>query len=230
MKATDIEVPFEWDDRKIMIHDRVWYIPGLVKTPQSFIFPGWDSDQIFGNNNPVAIEYCSGNGAWIADKAKNNPHINWVAIEMKYPRVRKIWAKIKNANLHNLFIICGEAMRATKDYFPDGSIDSIYINFPDPWPKNRHAKNRLIQPLFLEQMHRILRPSGNITFVTDDPGYSEWTINIFEKSPGFESIYPSPYFITEMEEYGATSYFEDLWRQKGKIIRYHQYKKLAGRA
>lgn len=222
MKPTDIEIPFEWDDRKIVIHDRVWYIPGLQKTPQDFSFPGWKDPLVFGNKNPVVIEYCSGNGAWILDRAKRFPHLNWVAVEMKFQRVRKIWSKVKNNELPNLFTICGEALRATKDFFPTGSIESIYINFPDPWPKNRHAKNRLIRPEFLAEMQRILQPGGAITFVTDDPGYSDWTINAFAKDKGFRSTYPSPFYATEWPDYG-TSYFEELWRQQGKNIRYHQF-------
>lgn len=222
MKPIDIEIPFDWDNRKIIIHDRVWYVPTLLKTPQEFVFPSWSASQIFGNTNPVIVEYCSGNGAWILEKAKLFPQLNWVAVEMKFQRVRKIWSKVKNNNLPNLFIICGEGLLATKNYFPSCSIADIYINFPDPWPKNRHAKNRIIRPDFLEQAHRILHPRGSITFVTDDFGYSEWTINIFQKDPNFQSAYPPPFYVTERPDYG-TSYFENLWREQGKTILYHQF-------
>lgn len=222
MRPADLQVPFEWDNRKIMIHDRVWYIPGVVKTPQTFDFPGWESPELFNNNNPIAVEYCSGNGLWIAEKAMQYPEINWVAVEMKYQRVRKIWSKIQNLKIPNLIVVCSEAMRVTERYFPSESIDQIYINFPDPWPKNRHAKNRLIQPTFLMQLERILRKQGSVTFVTDDFGYSDWTIRIFNENPRFVPAYPAPFYQTELLGYGS-SYFEELWREKGKAIRYHQF-------
>lgn len=222
MKPKETEIPFEWDDRKIMIHDRVWYIPGILKSEQQFVFPGWSDRSLFGNNNPIAIEYCSGNGAWIASKAHSFPHINWVAVEMKYKRARKVWARVKNASLPNLVVVCAEAMRATREFFPPCSISTIHINFPDPWPKSKHAKKRLIRAEFLEQMDRILQKEGVISFVTDDPTYSDWTIETFSKDPRFAPVYPAPYYTLEMADYG-TSFFEEMWRQQGKTIRYHQF-------
>lgn len=222
MKPIDLTIPFEWDDRKVVIHDRVWFIPGLLKTPHDFQFPGWEDPHLFGNSNPVVVEYCSGNGLWIIGKAKEFPNINWVAVEIKYHRVRKIWSKIKNEGLPNLIVVCGEAMRATRDHFPAHSFQNAYINFPDPWPKSRHAKNRLIQSNFLQEMRRTLKEEGVVTFVTDDLCYSDWTINIFQHALGFNPLLPAPFYTSEMNHYG-TSYFEHLWRQRGKPIRYHQF-------
>lgn len=222
MKPIDIEVPFEWNDRKIMIHDRIWYLPSHLKNESEFNFPGWENPLLFGNDRPIVVEYCSGNGAWIAKKAQEFPQYNWVAVEKKYLRVRKIWSKIKNMGLPNLIVICGEAMTATSKYFPADSVNDIYINFPDPWPKNKHAKNRLIRSEFLKEMFRILKEKGKVTFVTDDPSYSDLTISTFQQSEGFKSNFLEPFYTHEFPDYG-TSYFEDLWRQKGKDIRYHQF-------
>lgn len=224
MKPEDLKPPCSRDDQQIIIHDRIWYVPERTKTPSEFIFPGWNHDDLFGNDRPVIIEYCSGNGAWIAEKAANHPNINWVAVEMKFARVRKIWSKIKNLNLKNLIVVSGEAHMITRRYLPDDSISDVYINFPDPWPKNRHAKNRLIQTEFANQLSRILKEGKSLTFVTDDAPYSEWLIEIMIRHQDFASVYPAPFYLTEEENYG-TSYFDQLWRSKGRSIRYHCFQK-----
>lgn len=225
MKPEDLKPPFTKEERRIFIHDRVWFLPNdRLPPPNAFIFPGWEHADIFGNTQPVCIEYCSGNGGWIAAKAQANPHLNWVAVERKFDRVRKIWSKIKNLGLPNLFVICGEAHQATRAYFPDLSAHDVYINFPDPWPKARHAKNRLIQSKFVQQLWRILQRERSLTFVTDDPPYSEWLIEVMTAHPGFISKYQHPYFTTDESCYG-TSYFDQLWRSKGRAIRYHKFQK-----
>jgi tRNA (guanine-N7-)-methyltransferase len=223
MKPEDLKSPFRWNERCVMIKDRILYVPDYYDRYEEFTFPGWAA--IFNNDRPVRLEFCSGNGAWIAAKAAAEPEINWVAVEMQFCRVRKIGSKVINLNLDNLFIICGEAYNATHRYLPSDSIDQVFINFPDPWPKKRHAKHRLIQPRFLDQLQRILKIDHAVTFVTDDPDYSELTIDEFSRHPGFASGYPAPCYLTELPGYGVTSFFEDLWRQKGKMIRYHRFVK-----
>lgn len=224
MKPEDLKSPFSWENRRVAIQDRVLYIPEYYSNYQEFTFPAWEDPVLFGNQNPVNVEYCSGNGTWIAEKAKENPHLNWVAVEKRFVRARKIWSKIKNFGLSNLFVICGEAAKATHYYFPDESIHEVFINFPDPWPKLRHAKHRLIQPSFINEIWRVLKKGHQWTFVTDDPDYSNLLIEEVLPFSGLKSLYPDPYFITEMPGYG-TSYFEELWREKGKIIRYHRFEK-----
>src|ERR1700733_14510049 len=109
MKPDDLKAPFAWNNRRVIVEDHIFYVPTRCETYSNFIFPGWNSPLFFANENPVSIEYCSGNGAWIAEKAKGDPKMNWVAVEKKFMRVRKIWSKIKNLGLNNLIVICGEA-------------------------------------------------------------------------------------------------------------------------
>lgn len=224
MRPADLKPPFSWDRRLVLLHDRVWYIPERCASAEPFIFNGWSASEFFGNDNPVHIEYCSGNGAWIADKAVAHPDINWVAVEKKFVRSRKIWSKIKNLELNNLIVICGEAANATRRYIAEETIGDIFINFPDPWPKTRHAKHRLMQTSFVEDVRRILKVGGALTLVTDDPEYSREAIAVMVNHPGFKSQFPDPYYTTEWEGYGG-SYFEQLWREKGRIIRYHRFVK-----
>jgi tRNA (guanine-N7-)-methyltransferase len=224
MKPENLKSPFTWAQRHIMIQDRVWYVPDSCEDHAKFSFPGWVHPQMFDQERPICIEYCSGNGAWIAAKALAYPDFNWVAIERKFDRVRKIWSKIKNFSLFNLLIVCGEGYRVTQNYIPASSVQAVYINFPDPWPKKRHAKHRLIQVPFIEEIYRVLQPSGVLTMVTDDVDYSEEMIHTLNQVAGFQSLFSHPYYVNEFPSYG-NSYFEDLWRQKGKNIRYHAFRK-----
>lgn len=222
MKPEDFKPIHSKEERITHVYDRVWFIPhGKFANSQVFAFPGWSHADFFGNDNPISLEYCSGNGAWIASKAMQHPSQNWVAVEMKFDRVRKIWSKIKNHKLDNLIVICGEGLFATSTYFEDASISEVYINFPDPWPKKRHIKNRIIQDPFMLQMGRILKPLAPLNFVTDDAVYSDWFIDVMLRSNLFESHYGVPYYSESDDQYG-TSYFNELWRSKGKQIRYHK--------
>lgn len=215
MNPYDLKSPFKWEERKVLLEDHVLYVPDRLDNYANYSF------QFFENNNPIHIEYCSGNGAWIAEKAKANPDINYIAVEIKFERVRKIWSKIKNHSLNNLMIICGEAECATTYYIPNESVTEIYINFPDPWPKKRHWKHRLIKDSFIKEMHRTLIPEGTFTFVTDDEEYSKVTIEEVKHN----GLFQNEKISHELAHYGS-SYFEDLWRSKGKQIRYHQWQKL----
>lgn len=205
--------------------DRIWYVPDGYDNFSSFTFKGWGNPLFFDQERPVCIEYCSGNGAWIAARAQRDSHYNWVAIELKFERVRKIWSKIKNFDLPNLLAVCGEGYRITHHYIPDNSVHEVYINFPDPWPKRRHGKNRIIQPSFISEIRRILRPGGGLTMVTDDVPYSRHMIEVVQNFPTFDSLHPFPFYVNDDPNYG-TSFFEDLWRERGKKIYYHAFRKI----
>lgn len=224
MKAQDLKRPFKWEERCPLLQDGVFHVPAQFSDYACFTFPDWQDELLFGNHNPVKVEYCSGNGDWVADCALKDPQSNWIAVEKKFERVRKIWAKKKRGNLSNLITVAGEGYTVSKYYFRDNSVHEIFINFPDPWPKTRHAKNRIVQQSFIHEMWRILKEEGTITIVTDDANYSEYVIKEMSKFLGFSSQFSPPYYKTDLPGYG-TSYFEELWRSQGKLIRYHQFVK-----
>lgn len=214
--------PYKWEERYVLLKDRVFFVPERLENYQDFRFPAFSDPQVFGNEQPVFVEYCSGNGAWIVEKARENPHINWVAVEIKFDRVKKIWKKAQACGLTNLLIVYGEAHLVTECYFPKNAVQEVFINFPDPWPKRRHFKNRIIQDSFIQLLKKLMKPKGVFTFVTDDEPYSKVLISEMKQHPEFTSLYPSPYFAEEFTGYGS-SFFEELWRSQGKKIRYHRY-------
>ena len=124
---------------------------------------------VFGNNNPVRIEIGMGKGRFITELAVRNPDINYIGIE-KYSSVllraiQKVEAMEKP--VPNLIFICMDATEIC-EVFGEGEIDRIYLNFSDPWPKDRHAKRRLESRQFLEKYALILNNDGVIEFKTDN--------------------------------------------------------------
>jgi tRNA (guanine-N7-)-methyltransferase len=218
MRPKDLKPPFSWHERQVVSQDGVLYVPGCCESYDSWTFPGWNA--IFSNDQSVHLEYCSGNGDWIVEKARAEPEKNWVAVEKRFDRVQKIWSKMRNAQLDNLFICCGEAHLVTRLYLPDASLEAVYINFPDPWPKQRHAKHRLTTSPFIEQLRRTLVPDGTLTFVTDDEPYAESFLAQMEDEAGFAFQFA----VDDLPGYGG-SWFEHLWRGKGKEICYTRFAK-----
>ncbi len=220
VRPKQIKPPFPKSEPIVTIHDRVWYAPTLAD-PTLFHFPGWGDPLLFGNNHPVFIEYCSGNGDWIVEKAKQNPDKNFLAVEKRFDRARKIWSKIQNNSLSNLVVAFAEAMMLSTNFFPTSSVETIYVNFPDPWPKQRHAKHRLISPLFFEETKRVLTPKGSLIVVTDDEAYSEIFLELSKQQKAFTNPLSPSGYSSPPEDYG-TSYFDALFRDQGKPVRYHE--------
>ncbi len=133
-------------------------------------------------------------------------------------RVRKIWSKMKNKGLNNLLIVSGMGEDFFDHYLEKHSVDEVFINFPDPWPKKRHAKHRIIKDSFLPPIASILKADGKITLTTDSEEYSDEMIEVFARSPLFQNQYPEQGFAILDEEYGG-SYFRRLWTEMGRTNR-----------
>jgi tRNA (guanine-N7-)-methyltransferase len=224
MNPKQFKYPFSWEERAPQIVDRVLFVPRFYAAHQEWNFPGWEAPEVFGRTAPLAIEYCSGNGLWVIEKAKAHPEINWIAVEKRFDRVRKIWSKRSNENIPNLLVVCGDALTFTQFYLKESSVDQIYINFPDPWPKEKHAKNRLIQEPFVSEMARVLKEKGKAVVVTDDVMYQQRVIESMMGNPQWSPSFSFPHFVTEWEGYG-TSYFDALWREQGCTIHYLKFQR-----
>ncbi len=222
MRPKDLKSPFAWQSRRVMIehYQRILYVPERCQR----VDLKKELTKIINEFENVQIEFCSGNGDWVCQKAQHNPKILWVAVEKKFERVQKIWSKIQNTGLKNVFIVCGEALEVATYYLEDCLVDEIYINFPDPWPKNKHAKFRLIELPFTKQIHRLLKPYGKINFVTDDKNYSSKSIQVFLEGDYFDSQFSDPFYRSDIQEYG-TSYFRSLWEEKKRGFYFSKFQK-----
>lgn len=131
--------------------------------------------KIFNNQNPIHIEIGSGKGKFITTLAKQNPNINYIAIE-KYPTVLKnIALKQDDLNLFNLRFMSFDAT-LIEEIFEKNSIDKVYLNFSDPWPKARHFKRRLTYIGFLNKYKTILKDDKIVEFKTDNSNLIEFTL------------------------------------------------------
>lgn len=175
---------------------------------------------MFSNSQPIHVEFCSGNGEWILKAAEANPHINWIAVERKRARAAQIVNKQKQLLLKNLFVFWGLAEDFCKSY--KRKISEIYINFPDPWPKRRHAKNRLIKEPFTREMADSSCEGAAAYIVTDDPSYRDQVIESMLWSERWKAAFDPPYYKHELENYGS-SFFARLWEGKGKNIYYMKF-------
>lgn len=146
--------------------------------------------EIFGNHNPIRLEIGMGKGRFIMDLARKNPDINYVGIE-KYSSVliRGI-QKLEADPLPNLYFIRMEAEEITAVFAAD-EVDRIYLNFSDPWPKDRHAKRRLPSREFLQRYDEILIPEGKIEFKTDNHDLFQFAL---------EELEPAGWHLVQMTE------------------------------
>jgi len=130
----------------------------------------------FANDNPIYIEVGMGKGRFIMELARQNPQINYLGIEI-YQSVllRALQKAEKEEALPNLLFICMDA-RELPEVFGKGEVGRIYLNFSDPWPKDRHAKRRLTSHQFLERYDKILADDGQIEFKTDNQKLFEFSL------------------------------------------------------
>lgn len=136
----------------------------------------WKS--VFGNENPVHIEIGTGKGQFIEGMAKQFPDINFIGVELAKSIIVAATQKVEKASLGNVLLL-NEDANDLGTFFTDDEIDTIYLNFSDPWPKNRHEKRRLTFHTFLEQYQRIMKSSGEIVMKTDNRGLFEYSLVSF---------------------------------------------------
>jgi tRNA (guanine-N7-)-methyltransferase len=213
---TDLVIPFTWEERRPVLLERFFYIPKNYSYRGDEELVRWEDERVFGTDRPVAIEFCSGNGQWLVARAKERPDWNWVGVEMKFDRARKLWLAIDRAGLSNVYVVCGEGRGFLDHHVLPDSIGEAYVNFPDPWPKLRHAKHRIIQTPFLKLLSRAVHKGGAVTLVTDDASYRDQMVSTLSET-AWVPEWDFPHFITLSEGYGA-SYFRTLWEKKGRAI------------
>lgn len=136
--------------------------------------------QVFGNDNPVHIEVGSGKGAFITGMAAQNPEINYIGIDIQPSVLSYALDKVLASNLPNIKLLLVDGSSLT-NYFADGEVGLIYLNFSDPWPKSRHEKRRLTYKSFLDTFKQILPEAGQIHFKTDNRGLFEYSLSSFSK-------------------------------------------------
>lgn len=132
-------------------------------------------NQVFGNDHPIHVEIGMGKGTFITTLAQQNPDINYIGIEKYSSVLIRAIAKQEELALPNLYFIRMEA-EYVADVFAPEEVERIYLNFSDPWPKDRHAKRRLTSKEFLARYDRILAKDGLVIFKTDNRSLFEFSL------------------------------------------------------
>ncbi len=139
---------------------------------------------LFPTEAPIHIEIGMGKGQFIMAMALAHPEINYIGMERYSSVLYRALQKMEEAPLPNLLFICGDAAECM-EMFDEGELARIYLNFSDPWPKDRHAKRRLTSSQFLERYDHILAADGQIEFKTDNTGLFDFSLEEIEKSKWF---------------------------------------------
>ncbi|MDW4388638.1 tRNA (guanosine(46)-N7)-methyltransferase TrmB [Staphylococcus saprophyticus] len=155
-----------------------WAEDYLKKEPNIVDIDGSHAGRIsewFDNDQPIYIEVGSGRGQFITTLAAKHPEINFISMEREKSVMIKVLDKVIEQGLTNIKLICNDAIELN-DYFKDGEVSRLYLNFSDPWPKKRHTKRRLTYQTYLALYKQVLKDDGEIHFKTDNRGLFAYSL------------------------------------------------------
>jgi len=161
--------------------------PSLIHRFESILEP-LSLAAMFAPARPLEVELGSGDGSFLAQWARLNPQRNFLGVERLLGRLRKLDRKGLRAGLANLRLFRIEAAYFTEHLLPRGSVAALHIYFPDPWPKRKHRKNRLINEHFTGIVGQALAPGGIIYLRTDDADYFAQMTRVFGANPAFAPV------------------------------------------
>ncbi len=141
----------------------------------------------FDRARPLVVEIGFGNGEALAWMAANEPELNFVGIEVHEPGVGRLLRALQSRNLGNIRVAMRDALDVLRHQTRPCSLEDIRIYFPDPWPKKRHHKRRIVQGPFLDLVADRLRPGGRLHLATDWQPYAEWMLEQLSASTAFEN-------------------------------------------
>ena len=171
--------------------------------------------ELFGNDNPVELEIGTGKGTFLTEQAKARPGVNFFGIEWANWYFHYAADRLRRNGCTNARMVRAEALYFLNEFVADESLSVLHVYFPDPWPKTRHHKRRLVREPFLKQVERVLAPGGRLQVVTDHKGYFEENIEPTVRASGLTVIdYNRPGSAGEGEFVGTN--FERKYRREGR--------------
>ena len=147
-----------------------------------------DFDAVFGRPAPVILEIGFGNGDALRASAMANPQNNYLGIEVHRPGIGTLLRHLETGGTENVRVMHADAVEVLKTTIPDDSLAAVRLFFPDPWPKKRHHKRRLVQPEFAELVWRKLKPGGYFHLATDWEEYAAQMRTVLSQTPGFVEV------------------------------------------
>lgn len=138
----------------------------------------YDFAEVFGRNAPICVEIGFGNGESLARTAAANPDIDYIGIEVHRPGIGHLLILLAEQNLTNVRIYCHDAIEILENRLPNESLSGVHLFFPDPWPKKKHHKRRIVQPHFTELLIKKLKKGGYFHAASDWKNYAEHMLNV----------------------------------------------------
>jgi tRNA (guanine-N7-)-methyltransferase len=202
-----------------ILYDLLEEIPPENREEQILYF-----HNMFGNTNPLIVEIGSGNGHFLVESALQNPECNYIGTEILGGRARKFGQKVEKRGMKNIAVFKGDARQFVWEYLFEETVSEFIIMFPDPWPKKRHHKHRLLQQKLLQMLHHRLVPEGVVSITTDHAMYRDFIMEEFKKSGGFRSLNPRGF--SEYPNQFRGSLFEIRFRREKRQLFFLQYEKV----
>jgi tRNA (guanine-N7-)-methyltransferase len=190
--------------------ERTFYLEYAVQAREFERYPlNWEN--LFERKAPLAVEIGFGNGDFLVDWAAQKPGWNFVGIELSLESMVRIQKRLHWKGITNIRPLHEEAFFSLREFFPENSLHHIIMNFPDPWPKERHKKRRLLNENFTEILSVVLEDNGCYELVTDQEWYAEHAHALFRESPYFEVA-----AVETNPSRPVTTKYEQKWREMGR--------------
>ena len=192
-----------WDTRGVLLDEPV--------APGALYLPG-----LFGNTRPVELEIGAGKGAFLLARARARPELNLLGVERARAYCRYAADRVRRAGLENVRMVCADAEWLVHSCLRNRCLWRVHVYFPDPWPKHRHRRRRLLQAAFLADVRRLLLPGGQLLVVTDHLDYLRQIQASVEAVGGFARV-PFPQMADRNGELVGTN-FERKYIARGRNI------------
>ena len=173
--------------------------------------------EVFQNDHPIHIEVGMGKGQFIIEMARRNPEVNYIGIEKYSSVLVRAVEKLEDFEQDNLRLIRMDAENI-EEVFDKDEVDRIYLNFSDPWPKDRHAKRRLTSTRFLERYDNILTPEGRVMFKTDNKDLFDFSLEQVEEAGWILENQTYGLHHSEYNEGNVMTEYEEKFSAKGNPI------------
>jgi tRNA (guanine-N7-)-methyltransferase len=147
-----------------------------------------DLDRVFGRQAPRALEIGFGDGATLVELATGSPATDFIGVEVHPPGIGRCLLEIEARGISNVRVIAHDAVEVLQSQLPPGSFDEVLLYFPDPWPKKRHHKRRIVQPVFATLVASRLKPGGLFRLATDWEPYAQWMLEVLNAEPALENV------------------------------------------
>lgn len=171
----------------------------------------------------VVLEIGFGRGEFLVEMAAKSPDVAFVGVEVSFKRVLKMARRLARSGLRNIRLVEGRGQVFVEQACLPGSVEAIWVNFSDPWPKDRHRNRRLFQPAFVASVARALAPGGCLHVATDDSRYAEQIASVLAAEPRLENTFAPDPWRGEVEGRVRTAY-EEGWRAERRPLYFFEHR------